>query len=249
MRTVRLFAASLMALLAIGYAHAQSTVPTAFTAEQRAEIVGILRTALKTDPSILRDAIVALQQDEKNSQQVAARVAIGRAGAALSRGNGDPTAGAADGDVTLVEFYDLRCPYCRKMLPVVADLLKTDPKLRIVYKDIPILGAPSALGARAVLAADRQGGYLRLHDAIMTGPAQITEETVKAAAQKVGLDWDKLRRDMADPTIQARLDANIELAHQLGIDGTPAYIVGKKLLPGAVSLGELQEAVAAARAG
>lgn len=223
--------------------------PILFSAAQRTEIVGILRAALKTDPSILRDAIVALRQDERESQQAAARVAIGRSDRALSRDAGDPAAGPADADVTLVEFYDLRCPYCRQMLPVLTELMRADPRLRVVYKDIPVLGPPSALGARAVLAAQRQGGYARLREAIMTGPAQITEASLKVAAAQAGLDWDRLHRDMADPAIQARLDANLDLAHQLGIDGTPAYVVGRKLLPGAVSLGELQQAIAAARAG
>jgi protein-disulfide isomerase len=244
------------AALGCGAARAQSaaqiSVPSGtagFTPEQRAEIVGIVRAALRTDPSILRDAIIALQQDEQQAQQAAARVAIGRATPALAHAEGDPTAGNPNGDVTLVEFYDLRCPYCRRMLPVVAELLRVEPRVRIVYKDIPILGPASVLGARAVLAAQRQGGYVRLHDAIMTGPANITEDSLRAAVAQAGLDWDRLRHDMADPAVQSRLDANLQLARQLGIDGTPAYVVGRKLISGAASLDELRDAVAAARAG
>jgi protein-disulfide isomerase len=190
-----------------------------------------------------------LQQDDQQTQQAAARTAIGKAGPALSQTEGDPTAGAAQGDVTLVEFSDVRCPYCRRMLPVIADLLHADPKLRIVYKDIPILGPPSLLGAKAVLAAQRQDGYLKMRDAVMTGPAAITDDTLRASAQQAGLDWNRMQRDMSDPTIQTRLDANIELARQLGIEGTPSYVIGRKLLPGAASLSELKDAVAAARAG
>ena len=237
------------AALLAGNARAQPINGAGFTPEQRREIVSILRTALTADPSILRDAIGALQADERLSQQTAARTAIGRVGQALSKTEGDPSDGAADGDVTLVEFYDLRCPYCRKMLPVVAELLRAEPRLRVVYKDIPILGPASVLGARAALAAQRQGGYLRLREAVMTGPSQISEDSLKIAASKAGLDWDRLHRDMADPAIQARLDANLELAHQLSIEGTPAYVIGQKLLPGALSVGELRQAVAAARAG
>jgi len=156
-------------------------------------------------------------------------------------------AGNPDGDVTVVEFYDLRCPYCRRMLPVVADLLHSDPKVRLIYKDIPILGPDSVLGARAVLAAQRQGGYQKLHDLIMAGPPSITPASLRADATRAGLDWDRLQHDMADPEIEKRLSVNLELAHMLGIEGTPAYVVGKKLMPGAVDLAELQEAVAAAR--
>jgi protein-disulfide isomerase len=156
-------------------------------------------------------------------------------------------AGNPDGDVTVVEFYDLRCPYCRRMLPVLADLLRQDHGIRLVYKDIPILGEASVVGAHAVLAAQRQGGYLRLHDAIMAGAPNITESSLREAAARAGLDWGRLQRDMADPAIDARIDANLALARDLGIDGTPVYVIGTRMLPGAVDLTDLQSAVAAVR--
>ncbi len=230
-------------------ASAPTPAASSFTPAQRAEIVGILRTALQTDPSILRDAITALQQQESGAQDAAARAAISRAGPALARNPGDPVAGDPAGDVTLVEFYDLRCPYCRRMLPAMTELLAHDPKLRLVFKDIPVLGDPSVLGARAVLAAQRQGGYLKLQQALMSGSGQITEASVQAAATRLGLDWTRLRHDMDAPEVQARIAANLALAHELGIDGTPTYVVGSRLLPGAVPLSELQSAVAAARSG
>ena len=225
--------------------HAGQT--TSFTPEQRAQIVDIVRAALKSDPSILRDAIAALQADDALKQDAAARAAIGKLGPELTKQPGDPVAGNPNGDVTLVEFYDLRCPYCRRMLPVLAELLKHDPGVRLVYKDIPILGPGSTIGAKAVLAARRQGGYLKLHDALMAGSANITEETVHAAATKLGLDWERLQKDMQDPAIQGRISANLALAQTLGIQGTPAYVIGGRLMPGAVSLAQLQEAVSTAR--
>lgn len=243
----RLFAAMLLAASLLPCAGYAQTPPASFTEAQRAEIVGIVREALKTDPSILRDAVEALQADEAAAKENRAKAAVERAGESLTRTAGDPVAGNPNGDVTVVEFYDLRCPYCRKMLPVMAELLKSDPKIRVVYKDIPILGPGSTLGARAVLAAMRQGGYLRLHDAVMTGSQTITEDSLHEAAKRVGLDWERLQHDMGDPAIQARLDANLHLAQSLGIDGTPAYVVGQKLMPGAVDLAELQGAVAAMR--
>ncbi len=231
-------------------AQAQPTpAASGFTVAQRAEIVAILRRALRTDPSILRDAVTALQADEGTGKQARAQAAIEHAGATLAHAAGDPVAGNPDGDVTLVEFYDLRCPYCRRMLPVMAELLAGDPKLRLVYKDIPILGPPSALGARAVLAAQRQNGYLKLHDAIMGGGPALTEDTLRDAATRAGLDWERLRRDMAAPDVQARINANLDLAQSLGIDGTPAYVVGNHLIPGAVSLADLRAAIAAVRQG
>lgn len=248
----RPFAVLLTLILFVFGAVAEPTraddAPAGFTAAQRAEIVAVVRQALKADPTILHDAVAAFQADEASVKEAAARSALDRNGAALTRTPADPVAGNPNGDVTVVEFYDLRCPYCRRMLPVVADLLRQDPNIRLVYKDIPILGPASVLGARAVLAAQPQGGYLRLRDAIMSGPPAITEESLREAATRIGLDWDRLQRDMANPAIVARIGANLDLARDLGMDGTPVYVVGRRVLPGAVDLAELQGAVAAARA-
>jgi len=235
-------------LASVSLAHpARADDGATFSPAQRAEIVAIMRSALKSDPSILRDAIAALQDEEAGVKETAARVAIGKAGPALTRAPGDPVAGNPDGDVTVVEFYDVRCPYCRRMLPVVADLVRQDPKVRIVYKDIPILGPASVVGAKAVLAAQRQGGYQKLHDIIMSGSPNVTEDSLSVDTRRAGLDWARLRRDMEDPSIQHRIDGNLELARALGIDGTPAYVIGGKLFPGALDLAELRDAVAAAR--
>lgn len=236
--------------LALGFglvAPATRAEDATFTAAQRAEIVATMRAAMRADPSILRDAVLALQAEEARARQAAASAAMTHATPALMATPGDPVEGAAHGDVTLVQFYDLRCPYCRKMLPTMAALIAHDPNLRIVDKDIPILGPASVLGARAVLAAQRQDGYVKLRDALMAGTPNITEDVVRAAALNGGLDWPRLRRDMDDPAVAARLEANVALAHSLGIDGTPAFAVGGKVTAGAVPLAELQAAVQAAR--
>jgi protein-disulfide isomerase len=236
----------LLAALLLGPAAAPA-MAQGFTPEQRTEIVEVVRAALKTDPSILRDAIASLQEEESRVQQAAARTAIGSLDEALTRAPGDPADGNPKGDVSVVEFFDVRCPYCRRMLPVMAELLRRDHNLRVVYKDIPILGPASLLGAKALLAAQLQGGYLALKDAVMSGPADITQETLRAAAAKTGLDWDRLQKDMAAPSVQQRIDTNLGLARKLDIQGTPAYVIGDRLLPGAISLADLQEAVAEAR--
>jgi protein-disulfide isomerase len=224
------------------------SVPGGFTPGQRAEIVEIMRAALKTDPSILRDAVQALQADESLRHEAAARQAISDQAATLAAARGDQVAGNPAGDVTVVEFYDIRCPYCRRMLPVIDQVLRGDGKIRWVYKEIPILGPASVTAAKAVLAAQRQGGYAAMHDALMSGPPDISDAVVKDAAEHAGLDWPRLRRDMDDPVIKARLDANIELARKLEIDGTPAYVIGARMIPGAVDAATLRDAVASARA-
>ena len=124
-----------------------------FTPAQRAEIVQILRDALKQDPSILRDAVGAMQADEGEQQRAALAAAKDRL-----IDPADPVGGNPNGDVTIVEFFDTRCPYCRKLEPSMAELLASDHGVRLVYKDLPILGPPSELGSKALLAAQRQGG-------------------------------------------------------------------------------------------
>ncbi len=237
----RTLAASLFVLCATGTALAQQ-----FTPAQRDEIVQIVRDALKRDPSILRQAVESLQADEGREREAASRAAIAASGKALID-PADPVAGNPAGDVTIVEFFDARCPYCKRLEPTMADLLRGDAGVRLVYKDLPILGPASLLGSRALLAAQRQGGYEKLRDALMRGGADITRESIGGEAQRLGLDWPQLQRDMEDPAIKHRLDANIQLAHALGIQGTPALVIGEDLIPGAVELPELQKAVAAAR--
>ncbi len=231
-----------------GAAMAQISTPqAAFSPAQRAEIVAILRDALKADPSILRDAVGALRADDSRLQEAAARAAISASGPHLTGESGDPIAGNPAGDVTVVEFYDLRCPYCRHMIPVIDALLAADKGVRLVLKDLPILGPSSVLGTRAVLAAQRQNGYMKLQSAIMRGPSDITEETLKTQAQAAGLDWPRLRHDMDDPAIQTRIDTNLALAKAINVEGTPAMIIGGKLIPGAMDLPALQAAIGEAR--
>lgn len=219
-----------------------------FNAAQRAEIVSIVRDALKRDPSILRDAVTALQADDSEQTQTATRAAIAAAAPALPA-PGDPVAGNPKGDVTIVEFFDTRCPYCRKMEPVMADLLSQDHNVRLVYKDLPILGPASVLGSKALLAAQKQGGYEKLREAVMKMPPDTTLAMIQSAATKLGLDWPRLSRDMDDPSIQARIDANLRLAHELGIEGTPALVIGSDMVPGALDLAALKKVVAEARKG
>ena len=219
-----------------------------FTPAQRAEIVGIVRDALKQDPSILRDAIGALQADEGERTQEATRAAIAQAHGQLVTA-ADPVAGNAQGDVTIVEFFDTRCPYCRKLEPVMDGFLAKDRKVRLVYKDLPILGPASVLGTKALLAAQKQDGYLKMREAVMKLPPDTTMPQIEEVARALNLDWARMVKDMEDPAVQARIDANLKLAHDLGIQGTPALVIGNDLVPGAVDLPELEKAVAEARKG
>ena len=218
-----------------------------FTPAQRAEIVTILREAMRQDPSILRDAIEAMRADESRQQVEGARAAI-----AAVRGQlidpADHVLGNAKGDVTVVEFFDIRCGYCRKLQPAMAELLRRDPNIRLVLKDLPILGPPSMLGARALMAAQAQGGYAKLRELLMSQATPPSRETLRADAQRLGMDAERLLREMDSAAITTRLDANLALAARLGIQGTPAMVIGDTLIPGAVEVADLQQAVQQARA-
>ncbi|WP_367615447.1 DsbA family protein [Teichococcus aerophilus] len=216
---------------------------------QRQEVVEVLRQALRQDPSILREAIVAMQAAEEDNRANAQRSAIATHADALLRNAADPVKGNPQGNVTLVEFFDARCGYCKILHPTMQQLLQADPNIRVVMKDLPILGPNSVVASRALLAAQRQGKYVQFQDALMRLRGEPTEAVLKTEAERIGLDWARLRRDMEDPAIAHRLEANVALAQALSIQGTPALVIGDTLVPGAVDLATLQQLVAKARQG
>ncbi len=158
-----------------------------------------------------------------------------------------PVGGNPDGDVTLVEFFDYQCPYCKRIFPSIQALLAEDRNLRYVFKEFPILGKESVFAARAALAARRQGKYLEFHTALMPARGKLTETRVMRLAEKAGLDVDRLRRDMADRTIDAMIQRNLDLADGLGIFSTPVFIIGDTQVPGAVEIDTLKILIARAR--
>lgn len=218
-----------------------------FTPEQRQEILGILRQALREDPSILRDALGALEAAERQEQDEARRSAIAAQADALFRDPADPVRGNPRGAVTVVEFFDARCGYCKQMHPTVEQFLQRHRDVRLVLKDLPILGPNSLQASRALLAAQRQGKYNELYDALLKLREEPTEPVLRREAERVGLDWARLRREMDDPGIARRLEGNMRLAQALGIQGTPALVIGDALVPGAVDLATLERLVAEAR--
>ncbi len=235
-----------VAALALGLAG--PALAQGFTPEQRAEVLSILREALRSDPSILRDALAGLEEAEQRDRTEARRAAIASNAEALFRDAADPVKGNPRGDVTLVEFFDARCGYCKQLHPTMEALLRRDPNVRVVMKDLPILGPNSVLAARALLAAQRQGRYGPLYDALLTLRAEPTEAVIRQQAERIGLDWSRLRRDMDDPALERRIQSNLRLAGALGIEGTPALVIGETLVPGAVDLPALERLVAEARA-
>ena len=232
----RAFAASLFALPAVAQG---------LTEEQRAEVLAILRRALREDPSILREAMAAMDASEEASRAEAQRTAIRQNGDALFRDPADPFRGNPTGRVTIVEFFDIRCGYCRSLHPTMEELLRRNREVKLVLKDMPILGANSVLGSRALLASQRTGRYAVLFDNLMRLREELSETVLRREVERAGLDWPRLRREMDDGAITRRIDANISLARALDIQGTPALVIGLTIIPGAVELPALEAAVAA----
>jgi protein-disulfide isomerase len=243
--------ARLVALMMAGglTACAAKAVPSAtatFTPRQRAQVVQILRDAMKRDPSILRDAIVELQSDNDRLEAQAQHAAIANQNAPLFDSS-DPSAGNPRGNVTIVEFFDPRCPYCRELEPTLEKFVSKHGNIRVVYKDFPILGPASELGSRALLAARLQGRYAALRQILMgSASSDFTQASIRIAAEKAGLDWPSLERDMNSGGVRGKLVKNKALAQALGIDGTPTFVIGEKIVEGA-DIPTIAAAVANAR--
>jgi protein-disulfide isomerase len=158
-----------------------------------------------------------------------------------------PVGGNPGGDVTLVEFFDYNCPYCRMMAPVMTEVEAADPQLRIVYKEFPILGPNSVFAAKAALAADKQGKYVAFHRALYQVRSPVDEAKVLEVAGTVGLDVGRMKTDMQDAAIEAQLEQTGKLAQALRITGTPGFVVGDQVTTGATDLSALQTLIRGAR--
>jgi protein-disulfide isomerase len=160
----------------------------------------------------------------------------------------DPV-GAANPDVVIVEYFDYNCPYCKKLVPVLQALLAQDPKIAVIYKDWPILGAVSVYASSSAIAAGWQGRYLAAHDALMNAPRLSQNDQVDAILQSAGVNIDALKKDRTSHAkeIDALLERNDEEARALTLKGTPGLVIGRQLLPGITDLNSLKQLVANAR--
>ncbi len=240
----RILAAASLALALIGPAQAQAPAP------DRAAIEQIVRDLIRREPEIVLEALDALEKRNEAQQRDAAKQALSERRRELENDPDLPVAGNPRGAVVLVEFFDYRCPYCRRMAEPLKELLAAEKDVKLVRRDWPILGPPSVTASRAALAARAQGDarYEAFHEALMTAQVQIDENSIFRIARETGLDTDRLRRDMESPRIAAILQKTDTLARALAFTGTPGFAIGDTLVPGAVDLRTLKNLVAAARA-
>lgn len=239
-------------ILALAGALISVAAPAAWAATdlapaQREAIEGIIHDYLLHNPDVLLEALRGAEEKLNHEADLKAAKVLNDRQSEIFDDRATPVAGNPRGDVTIVEFFDYRCPYCKQVLPSLQTLLKEDHNLRFVFKELPVLGPPSVTAAHAALAAQRQGKYEAFHNAMMATKGQITDETVYKVAGSVGLDVDRLKQDMSAPEIEQALKANLALADALNIHGTPGFIIGKHIVPGAIDLDALRNMIADAR--
>ena len=206
-----------------------------------------IRSYILENPEVIIEALEKLEVREREAREKAAADALAERHDDIFNHPMTPVSGNKDGDITVVEFFDYQCGYCKRTMQHVLDLQEEDPQIRIVWKELPILGPASDYAARAAMAAKKQGKYLDFHIAVMGSRGRLTPELIMKHASAAGLDLDRLKEDMKGPEIDKYLRDTLQLAHELGINGTPGFIIGERLVPGALSKERMKQLIAEAR--
>jgi protein-disulfide isomerase len=251
MQPHRFFASALFAL-ALGVAPVPASAQ-GFSDSQRGEIEQIVKNYLLAHPEVLEEVSVELSKRQATAEALKHEAAVTENADAIFHSPRGVTLGNKDGDVTLVEFFDYNCGYCKRAMADMLDLLKADPKLKVVLKEFPVLGPSSVEAAQVAVAVRMQdpGGkkYLDFHQRLLGGRGQADKARALAAAKEAGLDIARIEKDMNSPEVRATLEENFKLAEAMGMNGTPSYVIGKQVVVGAVGLSTLKEKINTARCG
>lgn len=231
-------------LMFTGLAHAAEPLTDA----QKEAVKTLVREVLRDNPELVYEALQALEAKQQAEQTERSQKMIAASRASLERDPADPVLGNPQGDVTIVEFFDYRCPYCKQAAETVTKVVKADGKVRLVLKEYPILGPQSVQAALAALAAQRQGKYAEMHDALMAQRGPLDDKVLEKIAGEVKLDLVRWKADLERPELKQRLQAVLLQGREIGATGTPAFIIGDKMIPGAVDAEALKAAIAEARA-
>jgi sulfite exporter TauE/SafE/protein-disulfide isomerase len=231
--------------------HADSAPPSSFSTAQRGVIEQMTKDYILAHPEVIQDALAALQERQQADEAKAHEAAVQEHDAEIFGSPHQVVLGNPQGKVTLVEFFDYNCAYCKRALPDMLSLLKDDGDLRVILKEFPVLGDGSVEAARVAVAVRIQDPtgqkYLEFHQKLLGGHGEANGERALAVAKEVGLDVERLKRDMASPEAKATIDENLKLGETIGITGTPSYVVGSEVVVGAVGLDELAKKLAAQR--
>jgi len=213
-----------------------------------AEVKQLALEAILENPEIIRQAIDLLRQNEGASAAMQAQALLQSERDRLERDPNAPVLGNLNGDVTIIEFFDYNCPYCKRATAELNTLLAQDTGVRVVLREWPILGEASVYATRASLASRNQGKYGEFHQALMAAKGRLAPANVMAIAQTVGLDTQRLKVDLQAPEIDQHIETSMQLARALNFSGTPAYVIGDAIAPGMISADDLQLMVSQARA-
>jgi len=216
---------------------AEPTPPTAggsaFTDAQKKALGEIIKDYLVKNPEVMFEVQSALEEKTQKEQEARLKAFMAENAKSIFRGPNSSVAGNPDGDITVVEFFDFNCGYCKHGLAEVQKLIDSDKNVRVVFKELPILSKGSEEAARAALAAKRQGKYWEFHQAMLGSKGQANEASALKVAEGLGLDINKLKADMASDDVKKELQDDLTLAKTMGVNGTPHFLVGDKSIPGA----------------
>ena len=219
-------------------------------AASREAIQDIVRDYIISHPEVLQEAMAELEKRQAAADAEKAKTAVKDNAEALFNSPRQVVVGNRQGDVTLVEFFDYNCGYCKQALADLLALMKNDARLRVVLKEFPVLGPGSVEAAQVAVAVRMQDAgekYLAFHQKLLSGRGQADKARAIAAAEQAGFDIDRLQRDLASNEVKATIEESLKLAEQLGLNGTPSYVVGSDVVIGAVGLKALTDKVHAAR--
>lgn len=242
------------AILAATFVLAPAKAPAqTFSGEQREEIHKIIRDYLLAHPEVLEEVSAELTKRQAVAEAEKQASMVKKHAETIFNSPRGVVVGNRNGDVNFVEFFDYNCGYCKRAMQDMVELMKSDPKVRIVLKEFPVLGQGSIEAAQVAVAVRMQDAsgkkYLDFHQKLLTSRGQVDRAKALAAAKDSGLDMARLEKDMAGPEIKATLEENFRIAEDMGLNGTPSYVIGDQVVVGAIGLPALKEKIAMARCG
>ena len=224
-----------------------------FSGPQREEIHKIIRDYLIEHPEVLEEASAELTRRQSAAEAAKQASMVKKHAETIFNSPRGVVVGNRSGDVNFVEFFDYNCGYCKRAMQDMLDLMKSDPKVRVVLKEFPVLGQGSIAAAQVAIAVRMQDAsgkkYLDFHQKLLSGRGQIDKAKALAAAKETGLDMARLEKDMAGPEIKATLEENFRMAEDMGLNGTPSYVIGNDVVVGAMGREILGKKISEARCG
>jgi protein-disulfide isomerase len=233
------------AAVSLALAGAAPAVAQSFSADQREEIGKIIKDYLLTHPEVMQDVMAELEKRQQSADAEKHRAAVVENKATLFSSPHQVVLGNPQGNVTMVEFFDYNCGFCKRAMTDMLDLIKTDNNLKFVLKEFPVLGEGSVEAARVAVAARMQDAngkkYIEFHQKLLGSRGAADKMRALAVAKEVGFDMARLEKDMNSDEVKTTIDEDMKLADALGVNGTPSYVVGNELIVGAVGLDALKE--------